>query len=101
MVIRAKAVRLTMNSSMMVAAMSIYSVAFVAFTLGLIRASRSIHTRLAKSILGTTYRWLDTTPSGRVISRFTQDLRVVDGPIVGCIHNFVGKYVSIYFGTVS
>ncbi|TFY61104.1 hypothetical protein EVG20_g7183 [Dentipellis fragilis] len=59
----------------------IYSSAFVVYVFGSLRASRSIHRRLIESILGTTLRWLDTTPTSRVITRCTQDIRTIDGNI--------------------
>ncbi|KAG1858585.1 hypothetical protein C8R48DRAFT_775022 [Suillus tomentosus] len=47
---------------------------------GSMRASRTIHKKLVQSVLGTTLRWLDTTPTSRVITRCTQDIRAIDGP---------------------
>lgn len=48
---------------------------------GSIRASRAIHERLTKAILNTTLRFLDRTPVGRIIQRFTMDIRAIDGPL--------------------
>ncbi|KAF8610181.1 P-loop containing nucleoside triphosphate hydrolase protein [Ceratobasidium sp. AG-I] len=48
---------------------------------GSMRASRSIHDRLVGSVLNATLRWLDSTPVGRVIARFTRDISAVDGSI--------------------
>ncbi|KAF8058246.1 hypothetical protein FPV67DRAFT_1565726 [Lyophyllum atratum] len=62
-------------------AVVLYCVSFVIYIYGAIRASRSIHKQLLESILGTTLRWLDVTPTSRVIARCTQDIRAVDGPI--------------------
>ncbi|TRM65976.1 hypothetical protein BD626DRAFT_427540 [Schizophyllum amplum] len=59
----------------------IYCACYVIYTFGSIRASRTIHKQLVDSVLGTTLRWLDTTPTSRVIARCTQDIRSVDGPI--------------------
>lgn len=59
----------------------VYSISFTVFLFGSIRASRKIHDKLVTSILGTTFRWLDQTPVGRIISRFTLDMRAVDGPV--------------------
>ena len=42
---------------------------------GGLRASRTIHRRLISSVLGTTLRWLDSTPVARVIARCTQDMQ--------------------------
>ncbi|KAF7983353.1 hypothetical protein HWV62_22327 [Athelia sp. TMB] len=33
------------------------------------------------SVLGTTLRWLDKTPTSRVVARTTQDIRALDGPV--------------------
>lgn len=41
-------------------------------------ASARIHEMLVKSVLSSTLRWLDVTPLGRMVSRFTQDIRAVD-----------------------
>ncbi|KAJ3920632.1 P-loop containing nucleoside triphosphate hydrolase protein [Lentinula edodes] len=62
---------------------------------GAIRGSRRIHKQLAEMILGTTIRrvhsqtfvindanvssrWLDKTPTSRIVTRFTQDINAVD-----------------------
>ncbi|KAG8872970.1 hypothetical protein FRB97_007147 [Tulasnella sp. 331] len=45
---------------------------------GAARGSRSIHQRLTRSVLGSQPRWLDSTPMGRITSRFTQDIATTD-----------------------
>ncbi|KAJ7042608.1 hypothetical protein C8F04DRAFT_1252025 [Mycena alexandri] len=67
-------------------ALTVYAVSFVFYTMGVFRASKSIHAQLVESVLGTTLRrvpliWLDITPTSRVIARCTVDIRTVDGPI--------------------
>ncbi|KZV76920.1 multidrug resistance-associated ABC transporter [Peniophora sp. CONT] len=57
-----------------------YTVGVTVYVFGIIRAARKIHRELIHSILGTTLRWLDTTPTSRVITRCTQDIRTTDGP---------------------
>ncbi|KAH7914592.1 hypothetical protein BJ138DRAFT_1143462 [Hygrophoropsis aurantiaca] len=57
-----------------------YSAGFILYYYGSMRASRNIHQKLVQSILGTTLRWLDITPTSRVITRCTQDIRAIDGP---------------------
>ncbi|CAA7262907.1 unnamed protein product [Cyclocybe aegerita] len=44
-------------------------------------ASRRIHAKLIDSVFGSTLRWLDETPTARIIVRCTQDIRTIDGPI--------------------
>ncbi|KAJ3556484.1 hypothetical protein NM688_g2007 [Phlebia brevispora] len=58
-----------------------YLVACFVFVYGCLRASRAIHAHLVSSVLGTTLRWLDRTPTSRIITRCTQDIQAVDGPI--------------------
>ncbi|KAE9397830.1 P-loop containing nucleoside triphosphate hydrolase protein [Gymnopus androsaceus JB14] len=58
-----------------------FCIGFVIYLFGALRASRSIHRQLVQSVLGTTLRWLDTTPTSRVITRCTQDMRDIDGPL--------------------
>ncbi|KAG2123601.1 hypothetical protein DEU56DRAFT_829341 [Suillus clintonianus] len=57
-----------------------YSSGYYMYYRGSMRASRTIHKKLVQSVLGTTLRWLDTTPTSRVITRCTQDIRAIDGP---------------------
>ncbi|KAG9126177.1 hypothetical protein FRC07_004584 [Ceratobasidium sp. 392] len=60
---------------------ALYSWAFVIHVLGSVRASRRIHEKLVSSVLGAPLRWLDSTPVGRIIARFTQDMRTIDGSL--------------------
>jgi len=59
----------------------LYLQAFLLFTYGAVGASRKIHQKLVDSVLSTTLRFLDKTPTGRIVARFTRDVRAVDGPL--------------------
>ncbi|KAH9918376.1 P-loop containing nucleoside triphosphate hydrolase protein [Epithele typhae] len=50
----------------------------VYYVFGTIRAGRIIHEKLAVSVMGTTLRWLDKTPTSRIIARCTEDIEAVD-----------------------
>ncbi|KAF8311050.1 ATP-binding cassette transporter [Clavulina sp. PMI_390] len=54
------------------------AVIWLLFIHGVTRAAKKIHSLLVNSILRSTLRFLDTTPTGRIISRFTQDTQTVD-----------------------
>ncbi|KAH9028046.1 hypothetical protein EDB83DRAFT_2526408 [Lactarius deliciosus] len=58
-----------------------YTMGFGVYMFGALRASRAIHRTLIESVLGTTLRWLDTTPTSRIITRVTQDIRTLDSPL--------------------
>ncbi|KAI5824338.1 P-loop containing nucleoside triphosphate hydrolase protein [Schizophyllum commune Tattone D] len=62
------------------------AVAFLIFVFGGLRASKVLHAALANSILGTTLRWLDQTPTSRIISRFTADMATLDTALPHDVH---------------
>ncbi|WWC68639.1 uncharacterized protein I206_102570 [Kwoniella pini CBS 10737] len=51
----------------------------ILFYVGAIKGSREIHRKLTNTIFGAYMRFLDSTPVGRIISRFTKDMKNVDG----------------------
>jgi len=51
----------------------------ILYYVGAIKASRVIHRKLVDSIFGAYMRFLDSTPVGRIISRFTKDMKNIDG----------------------
>ncbi|OCF31712.1 ATP-binding cassette transporter [Kwoniella heveanensis BCC8398] len=51
----------------------------ILFYVGAVKASREMHRRLVESIFGAYMRFLDATPVGRIISRFTKDMKAIDG----------------------
>ncbi|KAF7368881.1 ATP-binding cassette transporter [Mycena venus] len=58
--------------------MIVTCLAYIYFSLGSFNASKEIHTQLLNSIVGTTFRWLDTTPTSRITARFTADIDAID-----------------------
>ncbi|KAF9449128.1 multidrug resistance-associated ABC transporter [Macrolepiota fuliginosa MF-IS2] len=68
-------------SLLLVALVSAHLFTCLFYLHGNVRSSVSIHKQLIIAILGTTFRWLDETPISRIITRCTQDIRAVDGPI--------------------
>lgn len=83
---------LSIYAALVALATVISSIGVLVFMLGSLRASRKIHLMLVRAVLGTTFRyisiilqfkivlcifrWLDETPSSRVITRCTQDIRI-------------------------
>ncbi|KIO02467.1 hypothetical protein M404DRAFT_9898 [Pisolithus tinctorius Marx 270] len=75
----------------------LYIPGFILYYRGTLRASRAIHKKLVEAILGTTLRWLDTTPTSRVITRCTQDIRAIDGPFAQELSWVVELTISLLF----
>ncbi|KIJ34155.1 hypothetical protein M422DRAFT_35218 [Sphaerobolus stellatus SS14] len=58
-----------------------YTIAQIGLALGTVNSARTIHKSLIDSVLATTLRWLDKTPTSRVITRCTQDISSIDSRI--------------------
>ena len=56
-------------------ALIIYAGCYSLFVYGSIRVSKVIHKQLVSTVLGTTLRWLDKTPTSRIIARCTADIQ--------------------------
>lgn len=60
--------------------------------IGAIRASRKLFRQLLNSIVHATMRWHDTTPTGRILNRFSKDIETIDASISG---SFRSVYTTI------
>ncbi|KAH9851387.1 multidrug resistance-associated ABC transporter [Lenzites betulinus] len=69
---------LSIYAGLVVLTMATYAFAWSFYIFGSMRASRVIHRKLVQSVLGTTLRWLDKTPTSRIIARCTADIQMVD-----------------------
>ncbi|KAH9041242.1 hypothetical protein EDB85DRAFT_1921690 [Lactarius pseudohatsudake] len=86
---------ITVYGLILLVATASYTMGFGVYMFGALRASRTIHRTLIESVLGTTLRWLDTTPTSRVITRVTQDIRALDGPLADAFFRVVDMSVSM------
>ncbi|KAK7005853.1 ATP-binding cassette transporter [Favolaschia claudopus] len=68
-------------SAILLTSLSIFLAFYLYFTAGTFRASRTIHKQLVESMLGTTLRWLDSTPTSRIITRCTVDISTIDSQV--------------------
>ncbi|KAF8758430.1 P-loop containing nucleoside triphosphate hydrolase protein [Rhizoctonia solani] len=82
-------------STICLCGMVLYSLAFMIHIIGSIRAARRIHEQLVSSVFSATLYWLDCTPIGRVISRFTQDIRSIDGSLPNVLQNLTDMTIQL------
>ncbi|KAJ7670138.1 P-loop containing nucleoside triphosphate hydrolase protein, partial [Mycena polygramma] len=80
-----------MSALLILSNMLVYTIGYVYFTLGSYNASRVIHKQFLHSILGATFRWLDVTPTSRIISRFTADTDAVDDSLSESFWDIIGE----------
>ncbi|KAI8915587.1 P-loop containing nucleoside triphosphate hydrolase protein [Gorgonomyces haynaldii] len=63
---------------------------------GGLSASRKMHHALLKSVMGSPLRFFETTPIGRLINRFSKDIRDVDTSVLFTTMSFI----MLIFGTI-
>ncbi|KIP03522.1 hypothetical protein PHLGIDRAFT_534840 [Phlebiopsis gigantea 11061_1 CR5-6] len=62
---------------------------------GTLRASRIIHKILVDTILRSTLRWLDKTPTSRIIARCTQDIASIDDRVAFGLNSVIFNVIDI------
>ncbi|KAJ7367252.1 P-loop containing nucleoside triphosphate hydrolase protein [Mycena albidolilacea] len=79
---------------------------FVYLVFGQLRASKVIHKNLIESVLSAPLRWLDVTPTSRIIARVTNDVRAVDDslanqfwPLTTMIVSMMVKFAAVVIYT--
>ncbi|KAJ7033733.1 multidrug resistance-associated ABC transporter [Mycena alexandri] len=82
-------------SSLLLAGLIVYSVSYIYYTFGSFRASRTIHRQLVESVMGTTLRWLDSTPTSRIIARSTVDISAVDNWIPEVLQSVLDRTIAM------
>ncbi|CAO1639342.1 unnamed protein product [Sympodiomycopsis kandeliae] len=48
---------------------------------GSLQASRALFAKMLDATMGATTRWLDKTPSGRIVNKFSRDVEVLDSSV--------------------
>ncbi|KAF9560868.1 P-loop containing nucleoside triphosphate hydrolase protein [Agrocybe pediades] len=86
---------LTIYSLIAVMGMTIAFLGASLYNRGIVRSSRQIHEKLVHSVFSATFRWLDTTPTSRITTRFTQDIGVIDGPVPLAFRNFAAETTAV------
>ena len=72
-------------------------VLFAAFSLAIagIFASTTIHRKMLKNILRSPMSFFDTTPLGRILNRFSEDIYTIDEIIPGSLRSFTFAIFSV------
>eukprot|EP00928_Gymnodinium_smaydae_P032039 TRINITY_DN23320_c0_g1_i2.p1 TRINITY_DN23320_c0_g1~~TRINITY_DN23320_c0_g1_i2.p1 ORF type:complete len:1474 (-),score=167.19 TRINITY_DN23320_c0_g1_i2:114-4469(-) len=70
------------------------------FRITSLRVSRQLHKDALWAVLRSPMAWLDTTPTGRVINRFSQDLQRIDMELQGTSSAFTDNIVNLSISVV-
>ena len=72
----------------------------VVFLRGLVGA-RVLHARLIKHVIRATQRFYDTTPQGRILSRFSRDTNMIDMALPFQFEGLIGCSTPVVMGMVT
>ncbi|KAL9059073.1 MAG: hypothetical protein Q9206_001653 [Seirophora lacunosa] len=73
----------------------LFVVKFFSVLAGSIRASRVLFEDFNKAIFHAPIRWLDTTPTGRILNRFTADFNAVDESMADGLGFFINQVLQL------
>lgn len=60
-----------------------------------LRGSRTLFRKMLHTVLRAKLRWLDTTPSGRIVNRFTADFALIDTKLPGDTHTLLSATFAL------
>ena len=60
-----------------------------------VMASRTLHTGMLKNILRSPMSFFDTTPTGRILNRFSKDIYTIDETIPRSLQAFFFTFFSV------
>ncbi|KAJ1782949.1 hypothetical protein LPJ59_006694, partial [Coemansia sp. RSA 2399] len=62
---------------------------------GSVQASRTLHAQLIRTIVRATPRFFDSTPLGRIVSRFSRDMQTIDEVTLEMIVMWFGYIIAV------
>ena len=75
---------------------SLSLVSDIILAVAVILASRTLHNKLLKNILRCPMSFFDTTPVGRVLNRFSNDIFIIDTVIPEKINYFLYRFIAAF-----
>ncbi|XP_069053913.1 ATP-binding cassette sub-family C member 5 isoform X2 [Lepisosteus oculatus] len=69
----------------------------IAFVKGTLRASSRLHDELFRKILRSPMKFFDTTPTGRILNRFSKDMDEVDTRLPFQAEMFIQNVILVFF----
>ncbi len=64
-----------------------------------LRASRSLFEEMLNVVLRAPMSFFDTTPTGRILNRFSKDVYTLDGQLVATMRSYLATLASV-IGTI-
>ncbi len=73
----------------------LFAVKFFSVLAGSIKASRILFEDFSNAVFHAPLRWLDTTPTGRILNRFTADFNVIDESMADGMGFFLNQVLQL------
>ena len=73
----------------------LFAVKFFSVLAGSIKASRVLFEDFSNAVFHAPLRWLDTTPTGRILNRFTADFNVIDESMADGLGFFLNQVFQL------
>ena len=73
----------------------LFAIKFFSVLAGSIKASRVLFEDFSNAIFHAPLRWLDTTPTGRILNRFTADFNVIDESMADGLGFFLNQVFQL------
>ncbi|GAB6029962.1 Multidrug resistance-associated protein 1 [Chamberlinius hualienensis] len=89
--------RLSVYGGLSVGFVVFMGVWMISMLLGSLRASSKFHINMLKSVFRAPQWFFDTTPTGRILNRFSSDIDTIDMPLPGMIRpllNFIAQTIT-------
>ena len=71
------------------------SLKYYSINLSALQSSHHLFRKMLFSVLCATRRWLDTVPLGRILNRFTSDVRLIDSQLPADLGNFIARVMEM------
>ena len=82
------------------ASVTMYMRSFLTMKLG-VRASKTIHRAMLKSVFGAPISFFSSTPSGQLLTRFGRELEVVDRALPDGIGSVMFCFLQVFFSSLA
>ncbi|GEQ67234.1 hypothetical protein JCM33374_g898 [Metschnikowia sp. JCM 33374] len=73
-----------------------FASAYIIWTFSAVRSSKYFHDRMANSVLRSPMSFFDTTPIGRILNRFSDDISVLDQQVLWSLTLFVSFLIECF-----
>lgn len=92
--------RLGVYTALSLSGLIFFVVRMLVFRTASLQVSHSLHDKALWHVMRSPMSWLDTTPTGRIVNRFSQDLQKLDMEIMQSVSGFADSFVNLFISLI-